>query len=89
MQEDGAIGILDSEVVDEPEDRSASRMDTFVRVLCATGLPENLANDVRVEHTYFIDEKPYKVPAVPGHHVNPEFNYSQASMQGPEPSRFP
>ncbi|CAK0878741.1 unnamed protein product, partial [Prorocentrum cordatum] len=54
----------------------------------AEGLPADLANDVRVDYNYFIDEKPYCVGPVHGHGCNPEFGYQKTFVQDPVTSRF-
>lgn len=85
---DGSPGVPDSEIVEEAEDLLGSRLGCMIHVVRATCLPENLANDVRVEFNYFVDEKPHQVPAVLGHNMNPEFNYSKKFVQDPVTSRF-
>lgn len=88
LSKDGTPGIPDSEVVDDPEEFIGTRMPIEVQVLRATGLPEELANDVRVEYDYFIDGKPHQVPAVRGHCRDPVFNYKHMFVQDPVTSRF-
>ncbi|CAK9114069.1 unnamed protein product, partial [Durusdinium trenchii] len=85
IAKDGSEGIPDEEVVEEPEELLGSCMKFLVRVPQAAGLPEALANDVRVEYSYFIDEKPYLRF---GHNCNPEFKYSHTFVQDPVTSRF-
>merc|ERR1712151_1244032 len=63
-------------------------MAILVEVIRASGLPGELANDVRVEYEYFVDEKPHQVGPVPGPNCNPEFNYKQTFVQDPVTSRF-
>eukprot|EP00913_Durusdinium_trenchii_P012425 g11665.t1 len=72
----------------QPDCGNRSCMKFLVRVPQAAGLPEALANDVRVEYSYFIDEKPHKLPTVFGHNCNPEFKYSHTFVQDPVTSRF-
>jgi len=54
----------------------------------ASGLPETLANTVRVDYSYFIDEKPHQVPPIPGHNCNPVFDHKHNFVQDPVTSRF-
>ncbi|CAJ1424203.1 unnamed protein product [Effrenium voratum] len=88
IAKDGSLGIPDEEVVEDPEELLGSCMKFLVSVPGAVGLPEALANDVRVEYNYFIDEKPHLLPTVSGHNVNPEFKYSHTFTQDPVTSRF-
>lgn len=88
IAKDGSLGIPDEEVVEEPEELLGSCMKFLVSVPGASGLPEALANDVRVEYNYFIDEKPHKLPTVFGHNCNPDFKYSHTFVQDPVTSRF-
>ncbi|CAJ1394427.1 unnamed protein product [Effrenium voratum] len=81
IAKDGSLGIPDEEVVEDPEELLGSCMKFLVSVPGAVGLPEALANDVRVEYNYFIDEKPHLLPTVSGHNVNPEFKYSHTFTQ--------
>merc|ERR1719343_965333 len=59
---DGTPGVPDNEVVDDPEELLGTRMAVLVHVVRATELPEALANDVRVEFNYFIDDRPHQLP---------------------------
>eukprot|EP00440_Ansanella_granifera_P069933 gb/GFBE01075873.1/.p1 GENE.gb/GFBE01075873.1/~~gb/GFBE01075873.1/.p1 ORF type:complete len:1110 (+),score=352.30 gb/GFBE01075873.1/:1-3330(+) len=88
IAKDGSLGIPDEEVVDEPEELLGTCMKILVAVPSAVGLPEALANDVRAEYNYFIDEKPHHLPVVSGHNCNPEFNYKHTFVQDPVTSRF-
>jgi len=85
---DGTPGVPDSEVVDDPEELLGTRVAVLVHVVGASELPEALANDVRVEYNYFIDDRPHQVPAVVGHNVSPEFGYKKTFVQDPVTSRF-
>lgn len=85
---EGTPGVPDSEIVDEPEDLLGARLGCMIHVVRASDLPENLANDVRVEYHYFVDEKPHEVPMVLGHNEHPIFNYSKTFVQDPVTSRF-
>jgi len=51
-------------------------------------IPEALANDVRVEFDYFIDDRPHQIPVCSGHSRNPKFDYSKTFVQDPVTSRF-
>eukprot|EP00931_Biecheleriopsis_adriatica_P076794 TRINITY_DN5046_c0_g1_i1.p1 TRINITY_DN5046_c0_g1~~TRINITY_DN5046_c0_g1_i1.p1 ORF type:complete len:1104 (-),score=351.24 TRINITY_DN5046_c0_g1_i1:229-3540(-) len=88
IAKDGTLGIPDEEVVDEPEELLGTCMKILVAVPQAVGLPEALANDVRAEYNYFIDEKPHHLPTVPGKNCDPEFNYQHTFVQDPVTSRF-
>eukprot|EP00930_Biecheleria_cincta_P028372 TRINITY_DN19802_c0_g1_i1.p1 TRINITY_DN19802_c0_g1~~TRINITY_DN19802_c0_g1_i1.p1 ORF type:complete len:1160 (-),score=356.11 TRINITY_DN19802_c0_g1_i1:157-3507(-) len=88
IAKDGSLGIPDEEVVDEPEELLGTTMKILVHVPKAVDLPEALANDVRVEFNYFIDEKPHHFEAEPGHNCFPEFNYKETFIQDPVTSRF-
>lgn len=88
IAKDGSLGIPDEEVVDEPEELLGTTMKILVHVPKAVDLPEALANDVRVEYNYFIDEKPHHFDAEPGHNCFPEFNYKETFIQDPVTSRF-
>jgi len=88
VSKDGTPGIPDEDAVEKPEDLIASRMDIMVKVGHAKGLPEELANDVRVEFSYFVDHRPHKVPAVAGHSCEPQFNYEVRLVQDPVTSQF-
>lgn len=81
----GTPGIPDEEVVD---DLLGSRMVILLKVVRALGLPAELATDVRVEYTYFIEDEPQHVPAVQGFCCDPEFNYEKTFVQDPVTSRF-
>jgi len=85
---DGSPGIPDDEVVDEPEELLGSKMTVLVQVIRAASLPEELANDVRVEFDFFIDETANKLPVAEGHSRTPEFNYRKIFVQDPVTSRF-
>merc|ERR1712176_168218 len=85
LAKDGSKGVPDEEVVD---DLLGTRMPILVRVVRATGLPEGLANDVRIEYHYFIDEKPHQVSPVQGWNCNPEFGYEHAFVQDPVTQQF-
>jgi len=85
---DGTLGIPDEEVVDTVEDLLGTRMSILLKVASAAQLPEALANDVRIEFDYFIDEKPYKIPLAAGHNRNPTFNFETMFVQDPVTSRF-
>jgi len=85
---DGTLGIPDEEVVDSTEDLLGTRMSILLKVLSAAQLPEVLANDVRIEFDYFIDEKPYKIPLATGHSRTPTFNFETLFVQDPVTSRF-
>lgn len=63
-------------------------MPVLVQVVRAHGLPIDVANDVRVEYDFFIDEAPHQVPAVPGHNQEPVFDYKKNFVQDPVTSRF-
>lgn len=84
---DGSANIPSAEIVDDPEDLLGCCMGAAINVVRATGLPENLANDVRAEYCYF-DEKKHQIPVVSGFNPNPEFNSSQQFIQDPVTSRF-
>jgi hypothetical protein len=88
VAQDGSLGIPDEEVVDASEDLLGTRMSLMLKVLSADQLPESLANDVRVEFDYFIDEKPYKIPLACGHNRNPIFDFEHMFVQDPVTSRF-
>mmetsp|Transcript_104254 Transcript_104254/g.185262 ORF Transcript_104254/g.185262 Transcript_104254/m.185262 type:complete len:1108 (+) Transcript_104254:58-3381(+) len=88
IAKDGSLGIPDEEVVDEPEELLGTQMKILVHVPQASSLPEVLANDVRAEFNYFIDEKPHQLPTVPGHDCDPKFNYKHTFVQDPVTSRF-
>jgi len=88
LAKDGSEGIPDEEIVEEPEELLGTRMAILVHIVSASDLPEALANDVRLEYNYFIDEKPHQVPAVAGHCCNPVFNHKQIFVQDPVTSRF-
>jgi len=88
LARDGSEGVPDEEIVDEPEELLGTRMTILVHVVSASDLPEALANDVRVEYNYFIDEKPRHIPAVQGHSCNPVFSHKQVFVQDPVTSRF-
>jgi len=88
VAKDGSPGIPDEDVVEDPQALLGSRMAVLLRVPKATGLPETLANDVRVEYDYFIDEQPRQIPPVPGHCCDPDFNYETTIVQDPVTSRF-
>mmetsp|Transcript_33352 Transcript_33352/g.74298 ORF Transcript_33352/g.74298 Transcript_33352/m.74298 type:complete len:1101 (+) Transcript_33352:77-3379(+) len=88
LGKDGTLGIPDEDAVDKPEDLIASRMDLMVKVGWAKGLPEELANDVRIEFSYFVDHRPHKVPSVPGHNCDPQFNFEERIVQDPVTSQF-
>jgi hypothetical protein len=88
VSKDGTPGIPDEEVVDEQEELLGSKMTILLKVPNATGLPEALANDVRVEFDYFIDAKPYQVPRVDGRNRDPKFDFTQTFVQDPVTSRF-
>eukprot|EP00927_Polykrikos_kofoidii_P022755 TRINITY_DN2114_c0_g1_i1.p1 TRINITY_DN2114_c0_g1~~TRINITY_DN2114_c0_g1_i1.p1 ORF type:complete len:1118 (+),score=270.95 TRINITY_DN2114_c0_g1_i1:165-3518(+) len=85
---DGTPGVPDEEVVDEPEDLVGSSMQILLQIVRAKGLPEELANDVRIEYKFFIDDAPHVVPTVPGHSTEPQFDYKQTFEQDPVTSRF-
>jgi len=88
VAKDGSLGIPDCDVVDEPEQLLGTRMATQVHIVRASGLPETLANNVRVEYSYFIDEKAHQVPPAPGHNCNPIFDHKHNFVQDPVTSRF-
>jgi len=88
LAKDGSLGIPDEEVVEDAEELLGTRMAILVRIPSASGLPEDLANDVRVEYDYFIDEKPQQVPRLSGHGCDPEFKYEHTFVQDPVTSRF-
>jgi len=85
---DGTPGVPDAEVVDDPQDLLGSKLACLLKVVKAADIPEALANDVRVEYNYFVDEKPHRVPAALGHNRNPVFNYTKTFVQDPVTSRF-
>mmetsp|Transcript_86459 Transcript_86459/g.241963 ORF Transcript_86459/g.241963 Transcript_86459/m.241963 type:complete len:1156 (+) Transcript_86459:114-3581(+) len=85
---DGTPSIPDEELVQEAEEMLGTRMAVLVRVVRAKGLPEELANDVRVEYDFFIDEAPHQVPPLHGHNREPEFNYGHIFVQDPVTSHF-
>lgn len=88
LANDGTPGIPDEEVVEDAQELLGTRMAILVRIPHASGLPEDLAHDVRVEYDYFIDEKPQQVPRVLGPGCNPAFNYDCTFVQDPVTSRF-
>lgn len=85
---DGTPGVPDEEIVDEPSELLGSRLPVLIHVVKASGLPEELATDPRVEFDFFIDEAPHQVPAVLGHHCSPELDYKKIFVQDPVTSRF-
>mmetsp|Transcript_54861 Transcript_54861/g.158708 ORF Transcript_54861/g.158708 Transcript_54861/m.158708 type:complete len:993 (+) Transcript_54861:204-3182(+) len=88
MGRDGTVGVPDDEVVDDPEELLGTRLAVQVHVVKASQLPEALANDVRIEFNYFIDDRPHQVPMVAGHNENPVFDYTKVFVQDPVTSRF-
>lgn len=79
----GEPGIPDEEIV---EDLLGTKMVLLLKVISATNLPEELANNVRVEYQHFFDR--YQVPSVAGRSCNPEFNYEKTFVQDPVTTRF-
>lgn len=88
VAKDGTPGVPDDEAVDDPEELLGTRMEILLKVVTAAGLPEALANDVRVEYNYFIDENPYEVLAPKGKNCDPKFDYERRFVQDPVTSRF-
>jgi hypothetical protein len=88
VAKDGSPGIPDEEVVDDAEELLGTEMKILLKVPHASDLPESLANDVRVEFDYFIDERPYQIPKVEGFCCNPKFGYEHRFVQDPVTSRF-
>eukprot|EP00929_Paragymnodinium_shiwhaense_P051397 TRINITY_DN2586_c1_g4_i1.p1 TRINITY_DN2586_c1_g4~~TRINITY_DN2586_c1_g4_i1.p1 ORF type:complete len:1134 (+),score=428.70 TRINITY_DN2586_c1_g4_i1:175-3576(+) len=86
--QDGSLGVPDEEVVDEAEELLGTQMTVVVKVLRASGLPEELAHDVRVEYDFFIDDGSHKIETETGTCCNPEFDYSKKFVQDPVTSRF-
>jgi hypothetical protein len=88
----GQPGIPDAEVpsgLEEPYNALiGTRMAILVKVVKATGLPAELATDVRVEYTYFIEDCPQQVPPVLGQNCNPVFNYEKTFVQESVTERF-
>lgn len=85
VSKDGKPGIPDEEVL---ENLIGSRMVILLRVVRATDLPADLATDVRIEYTYFIEDRPQQVPAVQGFNCNPQFDYENTFVQDPVTTRF-
>merc|ERR1711871_563210 len=76
----GEPGIPDEEIVDE---LLGTKMELLVKVISASGLPQELASNVRVEYSYFLEGMPEQVPVVLGHCREPVFNYSKTFVQDP------
>jgi hypothetical protein len=88
LAQDGSVGVPDEEVVEDPEELLGTKMALLLKVPYASQIPEALANEVRVEYDYFIDDKPHRIPCIPGHNRNPKFEYEKTFVQDPVTSRF-
>lgn len=84
----GLPGIPDEELAEEPKDLVGTCMRLLVRVVRASGLPEALAHDVRVEFDYFMDPAPHRVPGLAGPCTSPVFDFERPFVQDPVTSRF-
>lgn len=88
LNKEGNPGVPDDEIVDEPQELLGSRMGVQVKVTYARDLPEALANDVRIEYQWFIDQHPYRLNPSYGYNTNPKFDHKQVFVQDPVTSRF-
>eukprot|EP00928_Gymnodinium_smaydae_P003074 TRINITY_DN11101_c0_g1_i1.p1 TRINITY_DN11101_c0_g1~~TRINITY_DN11101_c0_g1_i1.p1 ORF type:complete len:517 (-),score=168.53 TRINITY_DN11101_c0_g1_i1:137-1687(-) len=85
---DGSPGVPDEEVVDDPSELLGSTMTILVHVVGAKGLSPVLANDVRVEFDFFMNEKSVTVPTLHGACTDPEIHFKHVIVQDPVTSRF-
>jgi hypothetical protein len=88
VSKDGEPGVPDEEVVDDPDELLGSCFPVLVKVVSASGLPKELANDPRVQFSFFYDGRPHEVPPVFGFNCEPQFNFEKILVQETVTTRF-